>query len=94
MITQAAIQLEGVIWTLPRPARHHNVLWAIYDVRSCQTPDNRPLIIPARGIQGFITEHHEFLDRKQAARHARNHGQIGDKKKTDPQDQLFSEDLW
>lgn len=92
MIKQAAILREGEIWTLPRPARHHNILWAMYDVDNGKSPAERPAIIPARGEQGFITETGQFLNRAEAYRIAVRAGQFIHKPSAPPN--LYSEDLW
>lgn len=91
-IKQAAILRDGEIWTLPRPARHHNILWAMYDVDNNTNPSERPTIIPARGTQGFVTEDGTFLGRVQAAQQAKVCGQL--KKELHAPPNLYSEDLW
>lgn len=91
-IKQAAILRDGVLWTLPRPARHHNILWAMHDIDNNTNPHERPKIIHARGIQGFIDEDGNFLERKEAALRATRCGQL--KKPLDAPPNLFSEDLW
>lgn len=92
MISAAAILRDGVIWTLPRPARHHNILWAMYDVDNNSAPDKRPKIIPATGEQGFVTEKGQFLKRDEAYRVAIKAGQFLKEPCAPPN--LFSEDLW
>lgn len=92
-IKQAAILLEDEIWTLPRPARHHHIVWAIEDVRSGKSPEYRfGALIQARGEQGFIDENGLFLNRPSAAIRARQHGQLTKELIAPPN--LFSEDLW
>lgn len=91
-IKQAAILKDGQIWTLPRPARHHNILWAMYDVENNSNPEQRPKIIPAHGIQGFIDGSGNFLDRVESAIRAEKCRQLV--KPLDAPPNLFSEDLW
>ena len=91
-ISQAAIKRDNVIWTLPRPARHHNILWAMYDVDNGKSPDERPIIIPAHGEQGFITNDGAFVSRECAFNIATCAGQFIGKPCAQPK--LYSEDLW
>lgn len=88
MIKQAAIFVDGEIWTLPRPARHHNIIMAINDVRKTAGET----IIRAHGEQGFIDDSGVFLDRKQARSHAELCDQLTKPLIAPPN--LFSEDLW
>lgn len=87
-IKQAAIMRDGQIWTLPRPARHHNIIWAMNDVDGKKEGQ----IIPAHGIQGFIDEQGKFLERPVAAIRAQQCGQLIKPLIAPPN--LFSEDLW
>lgn len=89
MIKQAAIKVENEILTLPRPARHHNIIWAINDVLKLR--ENGQIIV-VTGEQGFIDENGNFLTREEAAIHARETGQL--KKPLTAPPRLFSEDLW
>lgn len=95
MIKQAAIMRDGEIWTLPRPARHHHIVWAMNDVDRGNKPplakDKDPLL-HARGIQGFITDEGDFLDRVTAAIHAKRFAQLKQELIAPPN--LYSEDLW
>ena len=93
MIKQAAIKFEDEIWTLPRPARHHNILWAMHDVLENKDPSVRPKIVPAKGEQGFVDEKGKFYNRMVAAIHAVACGQVEEKKLIAPPN-LYSEDLW
>jgi len=83
-VTAAAIRDDdGKVWTLPAPARHHNILRHMYDSGK-----------PGSFLdgQGFVLEDGTFVNRKVAAKLAVESGQI---KKTEYVDgQLFSEDLW
>jgi len=91
-IHQAAILREGEIWTLPRPARHHNILWAMHDVDHNTNPSERPKIIEAKGEQGFITKTGRFVDRVMAFDMAVGAGQLIREPCAAPK--LYSEDLW
>jgi hypothetical protein len=76
MIVASAIKKDGVVYT---GLRHNNIL--------CDR--SRPFGFLKFGIQGFVTDTGEFLDRQQAACHAFECGQVDCIQKT-----LFSEDLW
>lgn len=83
-IVAVAVMLDGEVWQLPRPARHHHVLMAL---------DN---VLPGRAIeaheQGFMTNTGRYVTRQEAARIAEYSGQIAGKLHAPPN--LFSEDLW
>lgn len=82
-IVAAAVFFDEEIWTLPAPARHHHILWAIDQVH------------PGRAIeahvQGFMTNTGRFVEREIAAHIAKMAGQV-DKLTAPPQ--LYSEDVW
>lgn len=82
MIVAAAIVYDDVIWTLPRPARHHHIIWAHKEV----TGEG------GSGQQGFVDEAGHFWDRKHARRIAIDCGQ--NPKQSGGASLLFSEDLW
>ena len=86
MIEAAAILRDGVIWTLPKPARHHHIIAAMNDVDG-----RKEGIIQAHGEQGFI-ESQNFYNRKDAAMIAQDCGQL--KKLLIAPPNLFTEDLW
>lgn len=48
----------------------------------------------SESVQGFIDQHGKFMDQFEAMEIALKAGQIDWKRKTHPQDQLFSEDLY
>lgn len=82
MITAAAIVYEGRLYTLPKPARHFDVIKVIWqEIKkqvTCET-------------QGFVTDEGKFLDRIEAGKHALACGQL--KELSCPPD-LYSEDVW
>ena len=55
MILQAAIRSGGVVYTKPRPARHHTILHAM------------PEHAKKGHVQGFIDEFGDFFTRERAA---------------------------
>lgn len=83
MIVAAAIQRNGLVFTLPQPARHHDIIHAMGEAG---------LAAPINGAQGFLTSNGNFVDRELAGRIARMMGQI--KRLRFHERELFSEDLW
>ena len=86
MIIGAAIQSqhnEKLYW-LPKPNRHGDVIRHMVD------SDKHPK--PVRGIQGFVTNTGEFLNREQAYEYAKAKDQI--LPGTGIRGVLYSEDLW
>jgi hypothetical protein len=63
------------------PARHHNI---VQDFK----------LVEVEHEQGFLTSEGVFVSREEAVKIAVAAGQITLPKKTFPQDELFSEDLW
>jgi len=85
MITHVAIKTEDeVVWSLPSPNRHHDVINHIYEHRQ-----DKKMVI---GEQGFLNNEGVFLDRKEALDIAVQANQLI--RKTFPENELFSEDLW
>lgn len=85
MITHVAIKTEDeVVWSLPSPNRHHDVINRIYEQRQ----DGKMVT----GEQGFLNHEGVFLDRKEALQIAIQADQLI--RKTFPENELFSEDLW
>jgi hypothetical protein len=84
-ILRAAIMIKGLAedscYSLPPPARHHNVLHTY-----------RLKLMPYE--QGFITSAGRFVDREEAVNVAIEARQLKLPKRTNPQHKLFSEDLW
>lgn len=88
MIVAAAIIYDGVVWTLPRPARHHHIIKAHFEVTQKT----------GSGKQGFVDEEGIFHDRHEAMAMAiiceqpvRVHPES---RPLSRERQLFSEDLW
>lgn len=60
MIVAAAVRVEGLIISLPRPVRHPDIMRALWNI-------NRKLAsVPPRD-QGFLTSAGEFMTREEAA---------------------------
>lgn len=83
MIERAAILFEGEVYSLPRPARHHDVLALIFKKFGSRASGS---------VQGFLTSDGEFVDRELALQIAKRHNQLI--MKTFPEHLLFSEDVW
>lgn len=92
-ITTAAIRVNGEIWTLPRPARHHILIRSWSDAHWIHDPttgDGRGSRLPEYD-QGFMTSKGRFVGRDEAESIARAAGQVkGDLIGA----KLTSEDLW
>lgn len=82
MIVAAAIEYEGVVYTLPKPMRHHNIIKYMRDKG-----------LPRKSVrnQGFVTNDGKFVDRLEGAAIALASGQI---EELSYPPNLFSEDLW
>lgn len=83
-ITHSAIQFGGKLYSLPAPARHHDVIRLIAD-------ENR-IGINGPDIQGFLDSNGHFVNRTDALLIALKVGQVLDPAQTGRE--LYSEDLW
>lgn len=84
-IIAAALFLNGKAHSLPKPARHHDVIGHM-------SRDGVSVEDISGAEQGFITSDGQFVRRKPALRIAQNAGQII--RSTAPAHGLFSEDIW
>lgn len=82
MILTAAIRQSGVIYTLPRPARHHDIIKHMVV--------DKGIPAPITGEQGFIDDHEGFIGRKSAFVIALKCNQV----RLESMPKLFSEDMW
>jgi hypothetical protein len=88
MITHVAIRFNGIIYSLPKPNRHHNVIRHIVDTTGVKYVD-------AHGIdQGFLDDTGAYLNRKQALRHALTCMQVKENTMGPKLGELYSEDIW
>lgn len=85
-IVAAAVQIEGLTVSLPRPAGHGEVL----ALMSEGTPGYDPA--QAGAMQGFLTSEGRFVSRVEALKIAHRAGQKFLSQPRPPN--LFSEDLW
>jgi hypothetical protein len=82
-ITHVAIRFRGVVYSLPRPSRHHHVIREIIRLN--------PDVCSVSGEeQGFLDESGRFLSRAAALVSAVKFGQL----RAEPRGVLTSEDLW
>lgn len=81
-IVAAACQIDGLTFSMPAPARHHDVLWSMHT-----------LGVRGDEVQGFLDHRGVFLGRKAAMIVANNWGQILPEE-FDPDGELYSEHLW
>lgn len=85
-IDAAAIRYDGVVYAVPQPGRHHDVIHKM--AKAGFGPE-------CMHEQGFVTNKGRFVGRWDALRLAVLSGQLDErKKKTAPANELFSEDLW
>ena len=85
MIIAAAINIDGDIYALPAPKRHHDIIRHLID---------RGLPPPIQGDQGFIDDELGFVDRDIAYLRARDEGQLIGNLDQSRGAVLFSEDVW
>ncbi len=86
MIVSAAIKINNLILSLPKPARHHNI------IHEYNSYDLNPSL---ESEEGFLTDDGDFLRRVSAMRHVLIHDQLMIRGKDGYRGQeLFSEDLW
>jgi hypothetical protein len=81
VIVEAAIKQDGKVWTLPPPARHHDIIKLIIE----ETGEM------VNGEQGFVDDRGNFLNRVQAGQEAIGSGQL---MSLPHPPKLYSEDLW
>lgn len=86
-ITHVAIRVDGEVFSLPEPNRHHDVIALII-----RTTDH-VTVEAYDDDQGFLDEDGRYLTRKQALVNALMHDQVKDPDNIRA-DMLFSEDLW
>jgi len=84
-IIAAALILDGVVHSLSKPNRHHNIIHKLYE-------DNGRTKSICPESQGFITSKDRYVDRAEGLKIAIAANQII-KKHGNP-DMLFSEDMW
>ena len=84
-IAAAAIQIDGVTISLPRPARHAQVM------QSAEAFLGEYSL--AYACQGFVTSHGRFVNRVEAKMIAHRAGQPTVREDMHPRD-AFSEDFW
>lgn len=85
-IDTAAIELNGVIHTVPRPGRHHTIIRILVLEKGFPPP--------IYGNQGFVLTDGRFVNRKEALKIALETKQTTLEKCHSPGIGLFSEDLW
>lgn len=83
-VLYAAVKSGSVVYYADRPARHHNILHAVYD------SGIQPL---RRAKQGFVLSNGEWCSREVGLVIARSSGQILEHRHDHPS-QLFSESIF
>lgn len=84
-IVAAALIYKGVVYQLPRPNRHHNIIHKLYN-------DSGRVKGIATESQGFVTSTGRYVDRVEGLAIAVEAEQII--KKHGFPGELFSEDMW
>ncbi|CAB4196687.1 hypothetical protein UFOVP1290_207 [uncultured Caudovirales phage] len=87
MITHVAIKFRDILYSLPKPNRHHHIISDIVEKTGVE------YVSFEESIQGFLDDEDNFLNRKQALRHALLNNQVLDKSKVFA-GELTSENLW
>lgn len=82
-IVAAAIRVGGIVYSVPRPGRHHDVFKAMTE---------REAAASRLEDQGFVTSTGRFVNRAEAADLARAANQLI--REPTPADTLTSEDVW
>ncbi len=82
MIVGVAIKKDQILFYLPKPYRHNDVIAMMIDVYSESKPFR---------YQGFVTDDWKYLNRVDAAEYALKNKQC---EKLIASPRLFSEDLW
>lgn len=91
-IETAAILFDGVVYTVPRPGRHHDVMRHMWTQWGDKPGEERFI----RGeTQGFVTSTGRFVGRSKALRIVKAAGQPQiDHPALNVGGRLYSEDLW
>jgi hypothetical protein len=81
-VERAALRIGDAVFSLPRPNRHHNVMWwlSVLGIDTAQMHD-----------QGFTLSNGQYASRTLAAKVALRNGQVS---KLIAPPNLYSEDLW
>ena len=89
-ITHVAIRFKGVVYSLPAPNRHHDVIRYIIETTEHKKVDAHN----DEDCQGFLDESGAFLRRKPALLSAKANNQIKPGVTPSNHNGLFSEDIW
>lgn len=90
MITHVAIRFNGVIYSLPKPNRHHNVIRHIIDTFWTELK-----YVDAHGDdQGFLDNAGVYHTRESALKVAVDAGQVKPDALGIKLGELYSEDIW
>jgi hypothetical protein len=88
-ITHVAVRVDGQVWSLPRPFRHHHIIRTIARLTGAKFVD----CSESRGDQGFLDATGRYLTRKEALPIALANKQVIDENDIRCE-MLFSEDVW
>ncbi len=93
MIVSVAVKIGDLILSLPRPARHHNV---VHMFNRLFKESSRPHWSYEEEVQGFLDDKGNFLTRLEAMTHVKECGQklVARPPNGYKGQELYSEDLW
>lgn len=83
IIVGVALEYQGALHSLPRPARHHDIIQILYQV-------HKEMIVP--DTEGFMTSTGRYVLRKEALSIAKNANQL--LPSHEHPTELFSESVW
>ena len=86
-ITHVAIRFQGKVWSLPKPNRHHHVIWYIVKETGVDHVDSYGK------DQGFLDSSGKYLSREEALISAKHNGQLREDRPI-WNNELYSENLW
>lgn len=98
MIVAAAIKINFLTLSMPKPARHHDILHAWYGLQVDVLQGFEPTSPYVEEIEGFIDNDGNFLNRSDAFIHVNICGQGLPKRNPYKEyykgNELYSKDLW
>lgn len=90
-IVRVAIRFRGVIWSLPAPNRHADVMKVVRE--AIELTPSIACADPSDEDHGFLDADGLFLNRRQALYNAQKNNQLKPNTKI-KLGQLYSEDIW
>jgi hypothetical protein len=88
MITHVAIRFKGIIYSLPKPSRHPNLIRYIVETTEATYVDSHGK------DQGFLDSAGNYLTRSEALEVAKQFNQLKNGSTGERLGELYSEDVW